>query len=358
MNQEVKKILNIIEKNGFEAYIVGGYVRDFLLKRKTNDIDICTNALPKDIQNIFGNSKENGPYGSFNLKTSKYNYDITTYRREFDYKNRHPNKIEYTNNLLEDLNRRDFTINALCMTKKGKIIDFQNGRKDLETKTIKCIGPSESKIKEDPLRILRAIRFACILDFEIEESLWTSIKNSISLLQTLSQARIKQELDCILISPNFQKGLDLLEKLSILSLLGIEYEKINYVNDLCGMWAQLNLKKDFSFTKNEKNQIKIIKKLLNQDLTTQELFQYGLYSVMVTAKIKGIKESEIIKMYKNMPLENRKDLKIKFEEIQKITQKESQEVKKIEEKMINKILKGELKNKKSHLLNYLKKEGA
>lgn len=358
MNSEIKKVLNKIEKSGFEAYIVGGFVRDYLLCHQSNDIDICTNALPKDIKTIFGNSKENGIYGSYNLKTKKNNYDITTYRKEFDFQGRNPSKIEYTNNLLEDLERRDFTINAICMNTKGKILDLKNGVQDLENKIIRSIKDPETSIKEDPLRILRAIRFACTLNFQIEETLWNAIKKNPILLDNLSSTRIKKELDAILISPNFQKGFQILSQLNLLEKLGLETQNINYVNDVNGMWAQIKVTKDYPFTKNEKDQINQIKLLIKKELTPEELFKHGLYPVLVAAKIQNIKEETITKMYKKMPIETRKDLKITFEEILKITQKEPKEVKQIEDRIITMILKRELKNKKDQIINQLKKEGA
>lgn len=357
MNSEIKKILNKIEKNGYEAYIVGGFVRDSLLGRKSNDIDICTNALPKDIQNFFGNSKENGPYGSYNIKTNKFNYDITTYRKESDFIDRNPTKIEYTSNLIEDLKRRDFTINAICMNSKGKIIDLLNGVEDIEKKTIRCIGDAKKRLTEDPLRILRAIRFSCTLNFTLEENLAKTIEEEKEKVLTLSKSRIKRELDSILLSPNFEKGFQKLEHLGLLKEWKIHLGNVTYVNDLNGMWAQI-LVEDFDwFTKNEKKQIEEIRQILKEEkITPLLIYQYGLYSVMVAAKIKKYPEKEIVKMYKKMPLENRKELKVSFSEMMKITKKTPQEVKKIEEKIIQLILEGKLKNRKDVIIKQLKKE--
>ena len=183
MEKNIKKILETLENEGYQAYLVGGYVRDYLLGVTSFDVDIATDALPKDIHRIFNSSKNN--YGSVNIKVDKLNVDITTFRKDLNYVNRRPSKVVYINNLKEDLERRDFTINAICMNKNGKIIDLLNGCKDLDRRTIKMIGSIDVKLKEDPLRIMRAIRFACILDFKIEDELYEKIKeykNSIDVL--------------------------------------------------------------------------------------------------------------------------------------------------------------------------------
>ena len=168
MDKNIYEILNKIEKCGFEAYIVGGYVRDYLLGIKSYDIDICTNALPKDIAKIFIGNVSNINYGSYKLTFNNYNFDITTYRRELEYTNRRPTKIEYTSNLLLDIERRDFTMNTIIMNKKGEIIDLLGGINDIQNKKIKCVGNPDNKLKEDPLRILRAIRFAITLNFSLD----------------------------------------------------------------------------------------------------------------------------------------------------------------------------------------------
>ena len=355
MNSEIKKVLNKIEKNGFEAYVVGGFVRDYLLCRKSNDVDICSNALPKEIQNIFGSATTIGPYGSFNLKTNHFNYDITTYRKEKKFIKRNPTIIEYTNNLLEDLQRRDFTMNAICMNQKGHIINLMSGVEDLECKEIKMIGNPNSRIKDDPLRILRAIRFSTTLDLRISTSLWNAMEENKQQIMELSKERIKQELDGILISPNFKKGLNLLNELGMLKELGITDQNISYVNDLNGMWAQIHTEK-ILFTKNEKQQILAIQKLLEkQEITPIELYDYGLYTVMIVAKIKGIKETDITKMYKKLTIESRKYLKISFETIQKITKESPENVAKIERDLIEKILLNKIKNKKDILIKETKK---
>jgi len=198
LNKVIKNVLTTIENNGYEAYLIGGYVRDLLVGKSTYDIDICTNATPKDLINIFPKSSTKN-LGGIDFKIKEYHFEITTYRKEIKYKNRKPIEYNYINNLLEDLERRDFTINAICMNSKGEIIDLINGTKDISNMSVRMINNPEEKIKEDPLRILRAIRIATTLNFTLEKTLYKAIKDNYNEVSKLSSTRIKEELDKILL---------------------------------------------------------------------------------------------------------------------------------------------------------------
>lgn len=352
MEKNIKKILETLENEGYQAYLVGGYVRDYLLGVTSFDVDIATDALPKDIHRIFNSSKNN--YGSVNIKVDKLNVDITTFRKDLNYVNRRPSKVVYINNLKEDLERRDFTINAICMNKNGKIIDLLNGCKDLDRRIIKMIGSIDVKLKEDPLRIMRAIRFACILDFKIEDELYEKIKEYSYLVGDLSKERIKNELDKILISKNYKYGLELMKDTKISEVLEINYDDINYVDDLLGMWAQVKVL-NIPFTNVEKgNIIKITEVLDFGKIDNEILYKYGLYISRVAGKILNIKTTKISKMYNKLPIKSREDIDITSKEISSIVGvgEVIGETYKIIEK---EILNYRLKNKKSEILKYLEK---
>ena len=352
MEKNIKKILETLENEGYQAYLVGGYVRDYLLGVTSFDVDIATDALPKDIHRIFNSSKNN--YGSVNIKVDKLNVDITTFRKDLNYVNRRPSKVVYINNLKDDLERRDFTINAICMNKNGKIIDLLNGCKDLDRRTIKMIGNIDVKLKEDPLRIMRAIRFACILDFKIEDELYEKIKEYSYLVGDLSKERIKNELDKILISKNYKYGLELMKDTKISEVLEINYDDINYVDDLLGMWAQVKVL-NIPFTNVEKgNIIKITEVLDFGKIDNEILYKYGLYISRVAGKILNIKTTKISKMYNKLPIKSREDIDITSKEISSIVG--VGEVIGDTYKIIEKeILNYRLKNKKSEILKYLEK---
>ena len=217
------KLLKEIDAKGFVSYIVSGYVRDYLLGIESSDIDICTNATPKDIKEIFKDKcLPSEDYGSVTVVIKNTSYEITTFRQDIGYSdNRHPNVVKYIDSLDEDLLRRDFTINTICMDKDGYIIDNLGGRKDLESRIIKTVGNSVDKFTEDSLRILRAIRFATILDFNLDEEVKDAIIKTRDLLSNLSYNRKKEELDKIFTSPNFRKGIQLLLDLGLDKTLDI-----------------------------------------------------------------------------------------------------------------------------------------
>lgn len=192
MNEVAKDILIKLNSAGFEAYVVGGFVRDYLLKKASLDIDICTSALPEDIAQLW--SIKPNFFGGINFSIAEYQITITSYRMDLEYKNGYPIKIKYGVPLEEDLKRRDFTINALCLDKTNNIIDLNNGLKDLETKTLRMIGPADKRIKEDPLRIIRALRLAVCLDFTLADSLKEAIINNKQLIKTISSPKITKEI--------------------------------------------------------------------------------------------------------------------------------------------------------------------
>lgn len=357
MDKLIKNILTKIEANGFEAFVVGGYVRDYLLGIKSSDVDICTNALPKDLHQIFPQNSNSNSYGGFNLKIKNYNIDITTYRKELKYESRKPTEVIYLNKLEEDIIRRDFTINSVCLDKNDKIIDLVDGVSDINSHVIRMLGNIKVRLEEDPLRILRAVRFASILNFTIDEMLYKELKNNYELINTLSKDRIKQELNKILLNKNFKKGLEILKDLKILDLLGISYSDITYVNDLCGMWAQLSYHDSLTFTKQENANIISIREILNRNtIGNKELYEYGLYNSLVASEVLNIPKKTVNKMYANLKLKSAKDLNITNEEIINILKiQPSSLLKDIKNDMIEKILDNTLKNNNSELRKYVEK---
>ena len=196
MKNEILEEINIkLKQINKQAYIVGGAVRDYLLNKKINDIDFVTNALISDLKLLFKGDYSFERLGFCKILINNKYYDISTLRKEIYSNNfRHPEKIIFVNSLKEDSLRRDFTINSLYMD-NDKIYDFHNGINDLNNKTIRMIGNIDQRIKEDPLRILRAIRFKIQLNFIIEEELDNYIKTHLYLLKEISRYQINKELN-------------------------------------------------------------------------------------------------------------------------------------------------------------------
>ena len=352
------KVLKMIEKKGFKAYIVGGYVRDIYLSIDSTDIDICTNAKPKDLIKIFKKNiiiDEN--YGSVKLEYKNNVFDITTFRKDIVYKdNRRPSEIEYVDDLETDLERRDFTINTMCMDSDGNIIDTFNAKKEINEKVIKSVGEPIKKLQEDSLRILRAIRFACILNFKIDKHLEKAIKKNAKLLNNLSYQRKKQELNHIFRSDNYEYGLKLIHKYKLEKFLGIsKINKIKKSSDVLGMWAQIEFSSDYPFSNIEKNTINSIKNLLIYGkIDSFALYKYGSIISLTVAEIKGIDKKQVLDEYDKLPIHNKDDIKIKPMEIcELLTISPGRKIMEILSDIEYKILTREINNKNEELKKYI-----
>ena len=178
MPKEAQEILEKLNAHGYEAYIVGGCVRDSLLEKEPEDWDITTSAKPEEVKSVFGRTIDTGiQHGTVTIMRGKTGYEVTTYRIDGEYEDgRHPKTVEFTSNLKEDLKRRDFTINAMAYSPREGLIDIFGGVRDLQAGIIRCVGTAADRFTEDALRILRAIRFCAQLGFKIEENTWHSIK--------------------------------------------------------------------------------------------------------------------------------------------------------------------------------------
>lgn len=312
------EIIKKIESFGYEAYIVGGMVRDYYMNKDSYDVDICTNATPKELIKMFDDAKlPKEQYGAVTLYYRSMRYEITTFRKELKYENRRPIELEYTNDFYEDIKRRDFTINTLCMNSKEEIIDLFKGRNDIDNKIIRTVGDATLKFSEDPLRILRAIRFATTLRFKLDKSIITAIKNNAYLLTNISYYRKKEELNKIFASVNSKEGIKLLYNLNMDNYLQLEkLNKIKITTDILGMWAQLNVLEKYPFSKIEISTITAISEILkNKKLSKYEVYKYGLYNATIAGEILGISKKNIIKLDKSLPIHSKKEINITTSEI-------------------------------------------
>lgn len=357
VNIKIKNILLKLEEKGFKAYIVGGFVRDYLLGKASYDVDIATSATPKDIKKIFDlNSGTDDNYGSVYFKDSLYNYDITTFRSEKKYENRKPVEFEYIDSLEEDVKRRDFTINALYMDSNGKIIDLVGGRQDLEDKIIRIIGDIEGKIIEDPLRMLRAIRFSSLLEFTLDSNFYNYIRRNKQLIRTLSFSRKKEELDAIFNDQNKLRGINLIKDLGIEDELEIKIpDNIKIVDNKLGIWAQITYSDNYQFKNNDTSKIEDIKKVVSYGIIDNiVLYECGLYVCMIAGEILGIPMSYISDIYKNMPIYSVKDIALNGNDIMELLGLEpSEKIKDIIFDLEINILNNKIKNEVEELKGYL-----
>ncbi len=208
---KVNKIIEELRGHGFEAYAVGGCVRDMILGRSPQDWDITTSATPMEVKSIFRRTVDTGiVHGTVTVLLDKDHFEVTTYRLDGEYEdNRHPKEVSFTSSLTEDLKRRDFTINAMAYNESEGVIDLFGGMEDLQKGLIRCVGSAKERFEEDALRILRAVRFSAQLGFTIEEDTLKAVREKAENLKNISAERIRVELTKLLISDHPDRLRDL-----------------------------------------------------------------------------------------------------------------------------------------------------
>ena len=204
---DAEQIIEKLNEHGFEAYVVGGCVRDSLLGKEPEDWDITTSAKPEEVKAIFSRTIDTGiQHGTVTVMLNRQGYEVTTYRVDGEYEDgRHPKSVDFTTSLLEDLKRRDFTINAMAYNGREGLVDAFGGMEDLENRVIRCVGSAVNRFTEDALRILRAVRFSAQLDFRIEDETYEAISLIAPNLEKVSRERIATELTKLLLSGHPEK---------------------------------------------------------------------------------------------------------------------------------------------------------
>jgi tRNA nucleotidyltransferase (CCA-adding enzyme) len=225
--EKVQYIIDTLINNGSTAYAVGGCVRDMILGKNPEDWDITTSAKPYEVKSVFRRTVDTGiVHGTVTVLLDKEHFEVTTYRLDGVYEdNRHPKEVSFTGDLIEDLRRRDFTINAMAYNHADGIIDVFGGMDDLNNRLIRCVGDARERFDEDALRLLRAVRFSAQLDFQIEEDTKEAIRTKAGLLQSISAERIRTELTKLLVSDNPDR-LRMLYELGITKVILPEFDKM------------------------------------------------------------------------------------------------------------------------------------
>jgi poly(A) polymerase/tRNA nucleotidyltransferase (CCA-adding enzyme) len=220
--EEVALVSKTLAEAGFEAYLVGGCVRDMVLAREPKDWDVATDAKPAEVQKLFPESVYENDFGTVGIKTESEDprvkiIEITTYRIEGKYTDqRHPDEVKFASHIEDDLARRDFTVNAMAMGMLGDVIDPFGGARDIKDRVLRTVGAPEERFSEDALRLMRAVRFSVELDFEIEMNTRRAIVKLAGGLEAIAKERVRDELVKILMTSNAAKGIILLEELDLL----------------------------------------------------------------------------------------------------------------------------------------------
>jgi tRNA adenylyltransferase len=375
-NKKFNTAINVLEKfneAGYEAYFVGGCVRDYLLNDEFSDIDITTNALPEEVKQIFRKSIDTGiQHGTVTILVDEDSFEVTTFRTEDDYiDHRTPEKVEFVSDLKEDLDRRDFTINAMALDSNGKLYDYHCGERDLRNKVIKTVNNPNERFFEDALRMLRAFRFSSKLGFEIEENTLKAIKNNAELIKFVSIERIVNEFRKLLTGRGNKRSLELLldSKLNNYIPFLDEISKIidfsNYT--FCQSLYILSKINDISFEKlkelklsnKEIKQIKIYEKI-NEDFSSNVpleiiLYNYDVNDVTFIASYSNYCDKEDIEKIK-LPIKSFNDIAITSMEIISIIDKPAGPwIKEIIKKLEEDIILYKTDNTKKDILDFLMK---
>ena len=245
--QEALPILEKIKAAGFEAYFVGGSVRDALLDRPIHDVDIASSSYPEETKAIFDRTVDVGiEHGTVLVLENGQEYEITTFRTEDVYVDyRRPSSVSFVRSLEEDLKRRDFTVNAFALNEKGEIVDLFHGLEDLENKVLRAVGLPHERFNEDALRIMRGFRFQASLGFDLEEETFKAMTDCAPLLEKISVERVFIELDKLLLAPYWRKGLE-----GLIASHSYQYLPL-LQNSRSSLEKLFQLKMDYSFTSSE-----------------------------------------------------------------------------------------------------------
>lgn len=347
MNKTIIEIINKVQAEGYDIYLVGGFVRDFYMKLDTNDIDMATNAKIKVLKNIFREEEGKVEYNCLSFKKDGFLIQISPYRKESKYINhRYPSKIKYTRSLKKDSNRRDFTCNSIYLSKELKYIDYHNGIKDIDNKILKSIGNSTQKLKEDSLRILRTIRLAMKLGFKIDDELSVAIEKNKKYLKELSYSRKKEEIEKMYYIDR-DEFLYYLNKYDLYDELDINKNiiKTSYIE---GFWYQTNYY-NYPLNKETLRTIKKIELYINKELTKDDLFYLENKDLKIISELKQIDYNYLKQIKDNIIIKDEDDLCIDYTYLKN----KKYNITKIKEDILHKIINDELQNNHSDIINYI-----
>lgn len=372
-----KSILQKLNDSGYEAYFVGGYVRDQLLGLESADIDITTNARPDEVEKLFDKTIPTGKrFGTMTVMVGKQGFEVTTYRIDQDYMNhRQPETVAFSNNLKEDLVRRDFTMNALVQDYDGEIIDIVGGIKDVSQRIIRAINDPQKRFKEDALRILRAIRFASKLNFKIEENTMNAMIEDAHLLKHISRERIINELVGILSQNYHYVAYKLLNEIKFdnvfpifknaLNLLKTSSKKLS-IESFFAIAAYPDLEVDQAFWRLSNKQYWIINELIHlmrvlvrQQVNPMIAYQHPKELVIQADELLSLyfgyssQKQMIHENYNQLIIHSLQDLSINGQMIHSLV-KDKKNVGRIIDSLVEAVLYHRIENSSNDLLEYAK----
>ena len=334
-----REVIHTLEEAGYEAVFVGGAVRDFLLGKPATDIDIATSAEPQEVKAVFPMTVDIGTaHGTILVLMNGEPIEVTTYRTEGTYTDhRRPDKVQFVKSLREDLRRRDFTMNALAITKDGELIDLFGGKADMADRIIRAVGIAADRFNEDALRMFRAIRFTAVLGFDIEEQTFEAIRTNANQIRYISVERLKAEMDKLFASNNPAKAFRNIQNTGLnlyLPLFPLDIEKFSRTvpfESVMEGWACFMISGNFSssdvanaykLSNAEKMFLSSVKgaytNRIDRQFTTDDYYHYDLAVLYTTEKLfKSLRNTgqiisfaEIKEMKESLPIQSLADLSV------------------------------------------------
>lgn len=376
--ENAKMALKILKKHGYQAYIVGGAVRDHILNMPLSDIDITTNAKPYQVGKIFNMKPTGLKYGTVTVFFRDEKFEVTTYRLDGPYEDdRHPERVTFAETVEEDVMRRDFTMNALLMDENMQIFDYVDGKKDIESKFIRAIGDPYLRFSEDALRMMRAIYFQSKLGFQITKETREAMFDLKDRLKNVAMERILVEMIKILKGKHLKKALKTMITTGIHEVLpglkkGIEYiaelDEMPFVDVFFTMCFALNrgiVPSKWKFSNKQKHRYLTAAKLANSKTAFDavDLYTYGIDLCLLAARVnymlkrERLIQNELLELYDQLPIQSELDLKLKpYEMMDLLNKKAGAWLKEMQNKMVLAILHGQLDNNKEDLKDFLLKE--
>lgn len=380
--QAAYSVIEQLEQAGFEAVIVGGAVRDALLNRPAHDVDVATNALPEEVKTVFQKTVDIGiQHGTVLVIVPAGPVEVTTYRTDGEYTDhRRPQNVHFVRSLKEDLQRRDFTMNAIAMRRDGSFVDYYGGRQDIEKRVIRAVGEAEKRFAEDALRMLRAIRFSAQLDFTIEANTITAIQQRAADLSFIAKERIKAELDKLWVGQTVFGGIQKLEDCGLTAYLTGDFQASQWRNfqtkDALLGWAYFALLqgtawrevvRDYRLSNKEMAFIKSVLTAyddLKDGWTNRHYFNYTeqeLVAAQYFAQLRqldaSIPQQSIRELQAKLPIQHKQELVVNGADLLKWSGKKGGPwVKAALEDLLTAILHHELQNDRQQIKSWLEQQ--
>ncbi|AQQ55101.1 CCA tRNA nucleotidyltransferase [Planococcus lenghuensis] len=324
--EKAERLIDALEAAGFEAYIVGGAVRDLLLGAEPSDVDVATSALPEQVKAVFPRTVDTGiQHGTVLVLTEGEGIEVTTFRTESGYSDsRRPDQVAFVTSLTEDLRRRDFTINAMALTKDHIVVDPFGGQSDLDNRIIRAVGDADERFREDALRMLRAVRFAGQLGFEPEQATADSISRNADRIQAVAIERIKIELDKLFSSRHAKKGLEFLTESGLSRYLPAgrlfcrdwtrfpenQPALTGWAFMLHDTYAGFDEVRAYRFSNDERRLLQqILAAVREPEWTKWTVYQYTDAALAAARLLAGV-ETDLLRLKSELPIQSKSDLAV------------------------------------------------